>query len=112
MKTITWDTNFNGKMACNRFVHIDRAPEKLPDARTVQAAVFKIQTADRSHDPVMAKIENIVVFRLGEVGNIHTWPSHGMDSSDFIHLLHVKKGVHRDTELAIYYYKKVEQDVN
>lgn len=109
-KTITWDTNFNGKMACSRFPHIDLAPEKMPDANVLKNAVIKIQTADKSHQPVVVQIDSIIPFRLAELSNIHTWPSHGMDTTDFIHWQHLKKVVTKDTQLAVYYYRRV--DVN
>lgn len=111
MKTITWDTNINGKLACERFAHIDLAPEKLPSRQALEQAMFKIQVADRSHQPVVVQIDSIVPFRLAELSNIHTWPSHGMDTTDFIHMQHLKKRVDKDTMLAVYYYRKVDPDI-
>lgn len=107
MKTIIWDTNFNGKLACNRFAHIDLAPEKMPSGRELNETVIQIEVADKSHPAVNTKIAHIVPFRLAELTNLHTWFSHGMDTSEFIHYQHIKKKVDKDTMLAVYYYTKV-----
>jgi hypothetical protein len=107
MKTIVWDTNFNGKLDCNRFAHIDLAPEKMPTDKVLEDTVVQISVADKSHAPVEAKIAHIVPFRLAELTNLHTWFSHGMDTSEFINYQHIKKKVTADTMLALYYYKKV-----
>jgi len=109
MKTITWDTNFNGKLACNRFTHIDLAPEKQPTMQTLEETTITIQVADKSHTPIVVKIESIIPFTLGELSNIHTWPSHGMNTSDFINWQHEKNKIRNDTMLAVYYYKKIDQ---
>lgn len=108
MKIILWDTNFNGKLDCNRFVHIDLAPVKAPTMDELGKAVFQIQTADKSHEPVTAGIEAIIPFRIGELSNIHTWPSHGMNTSDFLNWQHSKKKINDDTMLAVYYYKAIQ----
>lgn len=107
MKTIIWDTNFNGKLHCSRFAHVDLAPAKMPPQADLEKAVFTITTADSSHQPVHAKVEAIIPFRLAELSNIHTWPSHGMDTAEFMEWQHRKKKVDKDTVLAVYYYKKV-----
>lgn len=107
MKTIVWETNFNGKMACDRFPHVDFAPGKLPSSDELDKSVFQIKTADSSHPPVMVKIEHIIPFKLTELSNIHTWPSHGMDTSEFIEMQHRKKVTNRETLFAVYYYRRV-----
>jgi len=106
MKIITWDTNFNGKLSCQRFVHIDLPPARMPTIEDLQKTTITIQVADHSHQPVQAEIEAIIPFRLAEISNIHTWPSHGMNTADFIHWLHQKKQAGKDTQLAVYYYRK------
>lgn len=110
MKTIQWPTNINGKMACNRFAHIDLAPETMPSMATLEKTVVTIHAADRSHPPVKVKVDGIVPFRLGELSNIHTWPSHGLDSGDFINSQLAKQRVHKDMMLAVYYYRKVDDE--
>lgn len=97
-------------MHCNRFPHIDLAPQKMPTIKELEQAIFLIQTADKSHQPIQVTIESIIPLRLGELSNIHTWPSHGMDTSDFINWQHLKSPINKDTALAIYYYKRT--DVN
>jgi hypothetical protein len=110
MKTITWDTNVNGKLDCNRFAHIDLAPVKMPTLHELDQTLITIQVADKSHQPVTVKLDSIVPFPLTQLSNIHTWPSHGMDSAQFIELQHRKKPVSKETQFAVYYYRKV--DVN
>lgn len=107
VKTILWDTNINGKLDCAMFCHIDRAPDKMPSAQAIQAATFRIETKDQSHPPVTVKLHCLETFRLGQLNNFQTWASHGMDTSDFITMQHIKQRVDRDTVLAIYFYKKV-----
>lgn len=108
MKTIQWDTNINGKMACTEFVHIDLAPEKMPSMDTLEKTILKIHAKDNSHPPIRAKVHNIVLFPLKELANIQTWPSHGMDSGDFINSQLVGQRVHKDMQLAVYYYRRVD----
>lgn len=110
MKTILWDTNFNNKLGCNSFAHIDLAPIKPPTREAMDQTVFTIRVADGSHQPVKAKVESIITFRLTELSNIHTWPSHGMNTADFINWQYLKNNIRRDTMLAVYYYKKVEDN--
>lgn len=108
MKTILFETNYNGKLACDRFVHIDLAPEKPVPANVLENTVIEIQVADKSHPPVCVKVDSIIPFRIGELSNIHTWPSHGMDNAQFLERHHLKKPVNRDTQFAVYYYRRVD----
>lgn len=107
MKTITWPSNINGKMACRSFVHIDLAPNKFPSRKELEEALFTIQAADKSHPPVQVKLDAIIPFRLAELSNIHSWPSHGVDAAELIENMHLRSPVSKDTAVAVYYYKKV-----
>lgn len=109
MKTILWPTNINKKMGNNSFCHIDRAPEKMPTRQQMGSTVIKIEVADQSHPPVTVKVHCIDTFRLGQLTNLQTWPSHGGDTSEFITDEHIKSKITADTMLAVYYYKKVNQ---
>lgn len=106
MKTITWDTNFNGKLGCDRFAHIDLAPATMPTRRQMEETIINIQVADKSHSPVVVRLDAIIPLRLQELSNLHTWPSHGMYTEDFVHWLHRRQPIKDDTRLAVYYYKK------
>lgn len=108
MKTILFETNYNGKLACDRFVHIDLAPEKQVPMHVMEKTVIQIQVADQSHPPVHVKVDSIIPFRLGELSNIHTWPSHGMDNAQFLERQHLKKAINRETQFAVYYYRRVD----
>ena len=107
MKNITWDTNFNGKMGCGHFVHIDLAPQKMPSRKELEEARFTIHAKDQSHQPVQVQVEAIIPFRLAELSNIHSWPSHGVDAAQLIETMHLRNPVTKDTRIAVYYYKKV-----
>lgn len=107
MKTLNWPTNYNGKLACKRFIHIDLAPEKVPTGRQLKETTFTIEVADKSHPPVQVQVDSLVILRIGEIGNIHTWPSHGMSDADFIEWQHRKKVIHKESQFAIYYYRKI-----
>lgn len=109
MKLITWDTNFNGKLDCNMFVHVDVAPAVLPSERAMADTIFQIQVSDNSHEPVQAKVVCIAPFRVAEILNMQTWPSHGMYTADLLTYLYTRKKVRitPDTMLAVYYYSKV-----
>ncbi len=106
MKTIIWETNFNGKLSCQRFPHIDLAPAKMPTHAELEAADITIKVADGSHPPVQVKIDSIIPLMIGELSNIHTWPSHGMSTADFLNWQHIRTPIKQDTMLAVYYYKK------
>lgn len=110
MKIITWDTNVNGKLDCNRFAHVDLAPAKMPTLQELEQTLITIQVADKSHLPVVVKLDSIVPFPLTQLSNVHTWPSHGMDTATFIEMQHRKRPVSKETKFAVYYYKRV--DVN
>jgi hypothetical protein len=109
MKNIQFATNFNGKLSCHRFAHIDLAPAAPVSMAAIQAAIIQITVADNSHPPVVVKLDSIVPFKLAELSNIHTWPSHGMDTAEFMEWqhIHMKGGLRKETMLAVYYYRKV-----
>lgn len=107
MKIILWPTNINQKLAANRFCHIDRAPGKMPTRQQMESTVIRIEVADKSHPPVTVQLQHVDTFRLAELTNLQTWPSHGMDTSEFILEEHLKNKITADTMLAVYYYKKI-----
>jgi len=102
-KEITLRTNHNKKLDCDIFIHIQ------PPFRSGIAAssVFKIRTADRSHEPVTARIIDAVHQPLYSLSSTFIYLSHGMQPAEFKDM--IKKAdpsISEDTVLAVYFYKK------
>lgn len=111
VRTVKLRRNYNHKLSCDRFIHIDEPPPADIPKEVLEKTMFVIHTTDGSHPPVKKKIQWITTFRLGELTALHTWLSHGMDTTEFIEFLHLEKKLHvnPDLQLAIYYYKEIEQ---
>src|SRR3982750_3970773 len=83
MVKITMATDFNKKLSCDCFLHIDLAPRSpLPEREVIQT-IIEISTADNSHAPVLVKLLDVCRINLGEVFSLATFASHGMDFYDF-----------------------------
>lgn len=107
MNTIYWQTNFNNKLACKCFLHIDLAPRTtIPEPKFDKIEV-EIRTSDNSHPPVSAKLKDILRLPLKDIAAVFTWPSHGMSYFDFIGFLMTQAYVNTDTPMAIYFYEKL-----
>ena len=102
-KEIIIPKNFNNKLECDIFIHI-QSPFR---AGNITASVFKIKTADRSHDPVTAMIIDSVHQPLGSLSATFIYLSHAMQPEEFKEM--IKKAdpkVNDDTILAVYFYQK------
>ncbi|HEU4574613.1 MAG TPA: hypothetical protein VFS36_06385 [Chitinophagaceae bacterium] len=108
-KTITFQTNYNNKMNCRCFTHIDDAPAKGIPESVMNDTVFEIRTADNSHPPVKTKMVSLVRLPLWRVSDVLSYPSHGMDSVTFQEKMVIEKGLHADKEMAVYFYQKIEE---
>lgn len=108
MKTIYLQSNYNNKLACNCFLHIDLAPTtSIPESKFEKIQV-EIRTADNSHPPIAAKLKDILRLPLKDIAAVFTWPSHGLDRLEFISFLMNQNGkINNDTPMAIYYYEKL-----
>jgi hypothetical protein len=104
-KLITLSTNLNGKLSCQKFIHIDRAPQKPYTQKLLDETVVEIYTDDKSALPSQWKINRIQVVPLDALGTWVTWASHGMDMADFWNWAR-GQGYNGSTPLAIYYYEK------
>lgn len=82
-KTIVWDTNFNNKLLCNAFVHIDLPPRERPTRAALAEMLVEIRTADRSHPPVLVRITDLLIEETWLFGDSVTLPSHGMQAEEF-----------------------------
>lgn len=108
MRTIYLQSNYNNKLACNCFLHIDLAPgNTIPESKFEKLEV-EIRTSDNSHPPVLAKLKDILRLPLKDIAAVFTWPSHGLDRFSFISfLLQQNSRINNDTPMAIYYYEKL-----
>jgi hypothetical protein len=109
IRTIRWPCNYNNKMGCTGFVHIDLPPEQKPLISELDTIMVKIVTADSSHSPVIVNLFDILFLPLKKMTGLITISSHGMEAMEFANFM-IKKYPERvtlDTELAVYYYKKV-----
>ncbi len=106
-KNVNFRTNYNNKLDCPYFVHLDVAP--TPGSVTESAlenTLIIINTIDGSHPPVKTKLHDLARFPLKELSENMVYLSHGMKKDDFIDLMMKKSGVTPDTEMALYYYHK------
>lgn len=104
-KTSIIPTNFNNKLDCPHFVHIDKAPPGLLRAANT---VFELRTADNSHPPVKVKISDLIRVKLREVRSYLSWQSHGMDGYTFKSwALSHYKDLSAESELAVYFFERI-----
>ena len=103
-KEITIETNFNKKLDCDVFIHI-QPPWQQGINRSTQ---IRIITRDRSHDPVTAVVIDSVKQTFANLNATFIYLSHGIDPVEFRNTLQKKvPNIQPDTELAIYFYKKI-----
>jgi hypothetical protein len=110
IKPIKWLTNYNGKLGCAAFLHIDLAPTKFPPRRSLDEIVFEISTEDHSHPPVKAKLFDMLPLNLWQVGDCVTLASHGINADQFFNFLreqHPKLRIDGTTPVVIYQYVKM-----
>lgn len=106
-----WSTDYNKKMTCPSFIHIDVAPQEgtMPQSR-VDNLLLEITTLDSSHAPILAKLGDMMRIPLKELSNCLTWPSHGMASDQFREWFRIGKSeVPDDTMMAVYFLKQVKE---
>ncbi len=112
-KKISLQTNYNGKLACDRFIHVDVAPSRAITETELRETVFEIHTADESHPPVFAQVDDMCRITLQELLNtntVFTWCSHAMDTREFGRwILAINDRITPATQLAVWFYLKVNQ---
>ena len=110
IKTIKWPCNYNNKMGCTGFIHIDLPPEQKPLSSQLESMTVKIITVDSSHPPVYVNLFDMLFLPLKKIPVGFILASHGMEDMQFADFM-IKKYPERvtlDTELAVYYYKKMQ----
>jgi hypothetical protein len=106
-KIITLKTNYNTKLECKCFVHIDIAPtDRIPESK-LEETVIEIRTADNSHPPVKTKLVNLLRLPLWQVSDAITYPSHGMDSTTFQEMMVVDNNADFNKAMAVYFYERI-----
>jgi len=107
-KKMLWKTNYNCKLSCNGFIHLDIAPNGIPLEKIGQ--IFAVETEDNSHPPVSVELVDIAKVTVEKLHNVDTISSHGMDKYDFIQFMKNKiPTINSETVLGIYIYKKPQQ---
>jgi hypothetical protein len=100
---LTIPKNFNNKLDCDIFIHIQ---SPLKNKASVQS-VFKILTADRSHEPVKARIIDSVYQPLRSLSATFIYLSHGMLPEEFMAMVKSKDTrLNDDTIVAVYFYQR------
>jgi hypothetical protein len=108
-KTITFQTNYNNKLHCDCFTHIDVAPTAGIPGSKLEETVVEIRTADNTHPSVKTKLVDIIRLPLWRISDCLSYPSHGIDSADFQHMMITNnEKVNADTAMAVYFYKKIQ----
>lgn len=108
-RTVTWDTNYNGKMSNQGFLHIDLRPKREPLRSVVEKIEITIYTADNSHPPIKVKMLDLLIIRLKNISTAFTLASHGLEIFEFVNqFLNKFEGkLTMHDEVAIYYYQKM-----
>lgn len=104
---MVFKTNYNQKMACNTFLHVDVAPPAgVPESKLANT-VFDIVTTDASHPPIRAKLVDMARFELYNMRDLVAYASHGMASIELCSYF-INLGNHLTTPMAAYVYQKIE----
>lgn len=107
LKIITLKTNYNNKLHCKCFPHIDIAPAGgIPESK-MNDTIIEIRTADNSHPPVKTKLINLLRLPLWQVSDVITYPSHGCDSTSFQEMMVLENNADFNKPMAVYFYEKV-----
>jgi hypothetical protein len=102
-REVTFPTNFNKKLDCDIFIHI-QAPHRPGIAA---GSVFTVKTKDLSHEPVKARIIDSIHQPLRSLSATFTYLSHGISPEEFkAMILQADPKVNEDTVLAVYFYQK------
>lgn len=80
---LVWATNFNNKLDCKAFFHLELIKERLPRHHQNKDRIYLIETADGSHAPVRAIIYDILPFQLKHISDFHCMSSHGQTAIAF-----------------------------
>ena len=107
-KTIFWKTNYNNKMACAAFVHIDLAPKQRPLRKTLEETSIEIYTEDNSHPPVKALLYDLLFMPFEQVSDYLAFASNGMTAMELANFMFETHHPNFSwkTEVTVYFYRK------
>ena len=110
-RVITWATNYNNKMGCRAFVHIDLAPDRKPIRSEVERTIIEIRTADQSHPPVKKRLYDMMFIPFQQVTDQLAFSSHGMTASQLAEFLfnEYHPNFNWTTTVCIYFYQEWEE---
>ncbi len=102
--------NFNGKLACDFFVHIDVAEAQLKIASNFPIKVkITEEPGMDNYSGISFEAELIAIERIEnifDIPSVITMLSHGIDKEDFLQELKAEGSI--DSSLAWYIYKKIK----
>ena len=108
-KELVWEKNFNHKLCCDGFVHIDLAPRQMPAPAQLQEVAFLISNRE---DDVKGcfRLLDIKLIRAELVPESVVAASHGVTSLEFFEAMFGNNpGTFRwNTLLAIYFYLRIK----
>ena len=106
MREIIWLTNYNNKLECKKFVHLDFAPKQgIPESRFPQAV--RITTKDNSAPPKECFLVDMYRIKMKNVVDFFTLLSHDKPAKEFIEeKMNADKRINWETEMAVYMYSE------
>lgn len=110
-KKITILTNYNNKLQCGSFIHIDLAPTQGIPESVLENTEVELHTRDNSHPPVKARLMDICRLELHQLHSLATWQSHGMDHLKFREwITQQNPSLTIASKMCIYYYQKIDNE--
>lgn len=111
VKKLSFITNYNNKLYCNKFIHLDFPPPLDIDIDELNKTTFHISTKDNSHPPVTCKLTLISLLDMSKpIPQEFTYTSHAMTEGEFVDfMINRDKDKYFNTQyLAVYHYDKIQ----
>jgi len=106
---IKFEKNYNGKLHCDYFYHIDLPPKKEITQKTADQTIVEISVEDESIKPQHFILEGWFELDLNKkIGNFFPYLSHAMTEDEFLTHVFSKypKTMQNTTCLYCYLYKR------
>jgi rRNA processing protein Gar1 len=101
-------TNFNNKLCCPFFIHLDVAPAQGIPESVLNETIYTIVTEDDSHPPVKAKLVDLARLELGKVSDVITWQSHGMTTQQYLSYLEERgTEIKSEDKMSVYLFQQI-----
>ena len=106
---VRWKTNYNNKMDCPSFVHIDYAPENIPLRSDLDTTVIEISTEDGSHSPIFKRVYDMVIFTAEYLNDAFVFSSHGITAMELFKVMAEKRSSFTlKSKVCIYFYTELK----